>query len=177
MSITPKNKSSKPVSERERFIGFIYVLTLFIAITGVCGYILFRYEGTSHTFSNKTMVIKKMERQKEFQITQSAQISGADTLFSRIEKFQPGVNASYEENDIKFLINDLAKQWEKNSWDKRNKMFWHLSSVYEMWFADKKELWSRQDNILKFNNNREKCELGLQRKEGELKNKGENHDE
>lgn len=27
MSITPKNKSSKTVSERERFIGFVYVLT------------------------------------------------------------------------------------------------------------------------------------------------------
>ncbi len=34
MSITPKNKSSKAVSERERFIGFVYVLTLFIVITG-----------------------------------------------------------------------------------------------------------------------------------------------
>ena len=41
MSITPKNKSSKTVSERERFIGFVYVLTLFIVITGACGFILF----------------------------------------------------------------------------------------------------------------------------------------
>ena len=56
------------------------------------------------------MVIKKMERQKEFQNIQSVQIVSADTLFSRIEQFEPGVNASYEENDIKFLINDLAKE-------------------------------------------------------------------
>ena len=147
MSITPKNKSSKTVSERERFIGFVYVLTLFIVITGACGFILFKYAGTRHIFSNKIMVIKKMERQKEFQNIQSVQIVSADTLFSRIEQFEPGVNASYEENDIKFLINDLAKQWEKNSFDKRNKMFWHLASVYEMWFADKKELGSKQDNM------------------------------
>ena len=45
MSITPKNKSSKTVSERERFIGFVYVLTLFIVITGACGFILFKYAG------------------------------------------------------------------------------------------------------------------------------------
>ena len=63
MSITPKNKSSKTVSERERFIGFVYVLTLFIVITGACGFILFKYAGTRHIFSNKIMVIKKMERQ------------------------------------------------------------------------------------------------------------------
>ena len=144
MSITPKNKSSKTVSERERFIGFVYVLTLFIVITGACGFILFKYAGTRHIFSNKIMVIKKMERQKEFQNIQSVQIVSADTLFSRIEQFEPGVNASYEEN---------AKQWERISFDKRNKMFWHLASVYEMWFADKKELWSKQDNIIKFKKN------------------------
>ena len=142
MSITPKNKSSKTVSERERFIGFVYVLTLFIVITGACGFILFKYAGTRHIFSNKIMVIKKMERQKEFQNIQSVQIVSADTLFSRIEQFEPGVNASYEENDIKFLINDLAK------------------------------LWSKQDNIIKFKKNLEECEVGLQKKEGELKNKG-----
>lgn len=172
MNMTSKNKSSKPVSERERFIGFIYVLALFVIITGTCGYILFRYAGTRNIFSNKIMVIKKMERQKEFQNIQSAQIVSADTLFSRIEQFEPGVNASYEENDIKFLINDLAKQWEKNSFDKRNKMFWHLASVYEMWFADKKELWSKQDNIVKFKRNLEECEIGLQKKVSELKGKG-----
>lgn len=172
MSIHQKNKSKKPVSERERFIGFVYVFALFVAITGICGYLLFKYEGTRNIFTNKTMVIKKMERQKDFQLSQSAQIVGADSLFSRIEQFQPAINASYEENDIKFLINDLAKQWEKNGWDKRNKMFWHLASVYEMWFADKKELWSKQDNILKFKKNLEECELGLQKKEDELKNKG-----
>lgn len=45
MSITPKNKSSKTVSERERFIGFVYVLTLFIVITGACGFILSSMQG------------------------------------------------------------------------------------------------------------------------------------
>lgn len=48
MSITPKNKSSKTVSERERFIGFVYVLTLFIVITGACGFILSSMQDTPH---------------------------------------------------------------------------------------------------------------------------------
>ena len=179
MSITPKNKSSKTVSERERFIGFVYVLTLFIVITGACGFIMVI---VSKALMKKMRDYNKKMRQvssevmsfneESFQNIQSVQIVSADTLFSRIEQFEPGVNASYEENDIKFLINDLAKQWEKNSFDKRNKMFWHLASVYEMWFADKKELWSKQDNIIKFKKNLEECEVGLQKKEGELKNKG-----
>ena len=80
MSITPKNKSSKAVSERERFIGFVYVLTLFIVITGACGFILFKYAGTRHIFSNKIMVIKKMERQKEFQNIQSSIMKKKESL-------------------------------------------------------------------------------------------------
>lgn len=172
MNTNKNSKQRKPVSERERFIGFVYVLILFVGIVGICGYLLFKNESTSHLFSNKAMVIKKMERQKDFQLTQTEHIVGADSLFLRINQFQPGVNASYEENDIKFLINDLSKQWEKNGWDKRNKMFWHLASVYEMWFADKKELWSKQDNTVKFKTNLEECELGLQKKEGEIKNNG-----
>ena len=47
MSITPKNKSSKAVSERERFIGFVYVLTLFIVITGACGFSSMQGHATS----------------------------------------------------------------------------------------------------------------------------------
>lgn len=66
MSITPKNKSSKAVSERERFIGFVYVLTLFIVITGACGFILFKYAGTRHIFSNKIMVIKRWSGKRNF---------------------------------------------------------------------------------------------------------------
>lgn len=66
MSITPKNKSSKAVSERERFIGFVYVLTLFIVITGACGFILFKYAGTRHIFSNKIMVIKRWSGNRSF---------------------------------------------------------------------------------------------------------------
>ena len=170
--MSQENKSGKPVSERERIIGFVYLVILFVFFVGACGYFLFKYEETRHIFSNKMIVIKKMERQKDFRLLQSGQIAAVDSLFVRINRFEPGINASYEENDIKFLINDLAKQWEKNGWDKRNKMFWHLASVYEMWFADKKELWSRQENIVKFKRNLEECELGLQKKENELKTRG-----
>lgn len=172
MNTDKRNKEHKPVSERERYIGFIYVLLLFAGITVTCGYFVFRASGTDKIFTDKMLVIRKMERQKEFRILQSAQIVAADSLFSRINRFEPGINASYEENDIKILINDLAKQWEGNRWDKRNKVFWHLAAVYEMWFADKKELWSRRDNIAKFKRNLEECELGLQKKENELKTRG-----
>lgn len=158
----------KPISERERLIGFIYVLLLFLLVIGTCGTLLLKHAGGSRLFAQKIMVVKKMERQKDFRAFQAAQAATVDSLFYRIKEFNPGVNASYEENDIKFLLNDLTGRWEQRGWDKRNKVFWHLSSLYGMWFADKKELWSKQENIILFKKNLEECELGLRKKENEL---------
>lgn len=172
MDTDKKTKKPKTVSDRERYIGYIYVLFLFVAIVSVCGYFVFRGGRTERIFSDKMLVIRKMERQKDFQLLQTARIMDADSLFARVDRFQPGINASYEENDIKIMIHDLAKLWEQNKWDKRNKMFWHMAVMYEMWFADKKELWSRQENIVKFTRNLEECEIGLQKKENELKARG-----
>jgi hypothetical protein len=39
-----------------------------------------------------------------------------------------------------------------------------------MWFADKKELWSNQQNIILFRKNLEECQIGLQKKTDQLKN-------
>lgn len=165
-------RGQKPLSDKERNIGFIYVLILFTVIVVVCGYFMFSSENTANTLSNKSLVVRKMDRLREFQGVQSNNLLVVDTLYARISRFEPGVNALYEENDIKYMINELSRQWENNQWDKRHKVFWHIASLYEMWFADKKELWSKQDNIVKFKKNLEECELGLQKKESALNSKG-----
>lgn len=163
--------TQKTISVKERTIAFVYLLLAFLVITGIGGYVLFSNNDKRQLFSKKFIVIKKMERLKDFQLLQHKQLRTIDSLYSRINHFTPNVNASYEENDIKFLINDLSQQWEKNARDQRNKVFFHVAAMYDMWFADKKELWSRQQNIASFKKNLEECEIGLQKKQGELKNK------
>ena len=75
----------------------------------------------------------------------------------------------YEEDDIHYLINNLRNTYERNSWDKRYKLFMHIADFYAMWLSDKKQLWSIEQNIRLFKANLEECEIGLRKKEEDLR--------
>lgn len=159
--------TQRNIRRRDKVSAIISVCTIFCICVSVCLYFFISTQDTPLT-SYKDMVAKKYERQENFRHKQAAVRAVCDSLYSRIERFDPNVNASFEENDIKFLINDLKGQYENSLWDKRYKVFYHISVFYDMWFADKKVLWSKKSNIITFRNNLEKCEMGLTKKEDEL---------
>ena len=111
----------------------------------------------------------KMERIRNFQHIQERQTVAVDSLKNRIRSFNPGVVALYEESDIKYLINELKEVYEKAPSDNRYKMFFHAAVFYEAWFTDKKELWSKRENMTNFKKNLEECEIGLQNKKEDLR--------
>ncbi len=159
-------------NKTERTQGFIYVCSIFILIVGLgIYYMSSRYHLNPYESPNKSLIITKMNQQSNFLDKQEDYQILSDTLFSKISNFKPGVNASYEESDIKFMINELSEEWENNSWDKRNKLFFQMSELYEMWFNDKKKLWAKTENISMFKKNLEESELGLQKKEAKLNGK------
>ncbi|MDU1906549.1 MAG: type VI secretion system transmembrane protein TssO [Dysgonomonas sp.] len=162
-----RTKNTK--NQKERTIGFIYVSLLFMAATFICCWCLFYYSDNK-TSSRKEFVIAKMDRIKEFQDIQSEKMVIVDSIYNKIREFNPGINASYEENDIKFYLTDIKKLYDNNNYDGRYKIFNQVSNFYNMWFADKKELWSKKENIVRFRKNLEDCEIGLQKKMDELKN-------
>lgn len=163
------NTNQGTESNRECNIGFLYVLLLFIGATFFSGIILFRYNANFTIFSQKDFVIRKMDRIHQFQKVQAMEFMIIDSLYNRIDAFDPGITALYEEGDIKYLLNEMRNLYERNSWDKRYKVFLHAADYYEMWFTDKKELWSKQVNVSKFKSNLEECEIGLQSKKDELR--------
>lgn len=110
-----------------------------------------------------------MNRIKDFQQEQAESQLPVDSLFRKIETFEPGVYAQYEEDDIHYLINNLRNTYERNSWDKRYKLFMHIADFYAMWLSDRKQLWSIGQNISLFKANLEECEIGLQKKEEDLR--------
>lgn len=156
-------------NRREKTIGLLYVLTFFLVATFACCWCL-SYYSDNKSETRKEFVIAKMDRIRAFQEEQSRQIIIVDSIYNKIKEFNPGVNASYEENDIKFYLNDIKKLYEENSYDGRYRIFNQVSNFYNMWFADKQELWSKQQNIDKFKKNLEDCQIGLQKKMDELKN-------
>lgn len=161
---------TKNIRRRDRISALVSVLLIFGICTSLC--LSFFFAGNVGKWgTNKLLIIKKSERQQQFSKEQADYQASADSLFRRIERFNPGVNASFEENDIKFLINDLKNIHERHAWDKRYKVFYHMGAFCEMWFADKKILWSRKANIRNFSRKLEQCEMGLTKKEDELANK------
>ncbi len=165
--MTQKNKVTK--NRREKTIGFVYVSILFLVATFACCWCLFYYTDNKNE-TRKEFVIAKMDRIRAFQSIQGDQMVIVDSIYNKIKGFNPGINASYEENDIKFYLNDIKSLYTNNSYDGRYKIFYQVSNFYNMWFADKKELWSKQQNIMKFQKNLEDCQIGLEKKLDELKN-------
>ncbi len=157
-------------NQKERIIGFIYVSLLFIITTVICCTCIFYYNLESKTMSQKQFAISKMDRIRAFQTLQNEEIIIVDSIYNKIKAFNPGVSASYEENDIKFYLNDIKSIYEKNSYDSRYKVFAQVSNFYNLWFADKKEIWTKRQNIAVFSRNLENCEIGLQKKKDELNN-------
>lgn len=153
----------------EKKTAFIYVLILFVLSSFCCCLLLFRYNTDYTVFSQKDFVIIKMDRIRQYQQVQNREALITDSLYRRIDSFQPGVTALYEESDIKYLLNEMRNVYEQNSWDERYKILFHIASFYDMWFTDKKELWGRQENISRFKANLEQCEIGLQNKKDELR--------
>ncbi len=165
-----KERKKQTKNQRERVIGFVYVSLLFAVTTGLCCFCLFYYSSDDKTMAQKEFAIAKMDRIRDFQDMQSDEMVIIDSIYNKIKAFNPGINASYEENDIKFYLNDIKSIYDKNSYDGRYKIFNQVSNFYSMWFDDKKELWSKQQNIITFKKNLEDCEIGLQKKKEELKN-------
>lgn len=165
-----ENKVKNTKNQRERVIGYVNISFLFVVLTAVCCGILFYYNSDKKVMTQKVFVIAKMDRIREFQSMQREEMVIIDSIGNKIKYFNPGINASYEENDIKFYLNDIKNVYDKNSYDGRYKIFAQVSNFYNMWFADRKELWSKQQNVTTFKKNLEECELGLQKKKDELKN-------
>ncbi|MDR2950588.1 MAG: type VI secretion system transmembrane protein TssO [Prevotella sp.] len=152
------------MNSREKIMGFIYILIFFLLVSVVCCVLIFNHNSDFKSFAQKDFAITKMERIKDFQDKQNTKYIVTDSLFNKIRKYNPAVKAIYEENEIKLMLNDLEEVYNKNTWDKRYKVFSQISNLYNMWYMDKKELWSKRENIAKFKKGIEDCQMGRNRR-------------
>ncbi|MFV0506688.1 MAG: type VI secretion system transmembrane protein TssO [Bacteroidales bacterium] len=157
-------------NKKEHRIGFAYVTLLFTIVTFACCWSLFYYTNVQQNVG-KDFVISKMERISKFQDVQKEHMFMVDSLFSMIDSYNPSVQANYVENDINYYLKELENIYTLNKHDERYKVFAQTSTFYNMWFGDKKELWSKQSNIATFKRQLEDCQIGLDKKKNELNSK------
>lgn len=164
-----KQTNEQYIGRRERIMSFIYILFIFMAGSGICIGYLFDRSDDLKIFTQKQSVVTRMDRIREFRQVQEKYVPRIDSLYRRIERFRPDVIASYEENEINILIRELGDVYERNSYDKRYKVFRHSADYCRMFFDDKKEYWGLREDISRFRRDLEACEIGLQKKTDELK--------
>jgi len=156
------------MNRKEKIMGFIYVLILFLSISAVCCIAIFLYNSNYGAITQKEFFVSKMKRTGEFRSDQKRSEAVMDLLRNKIAEHNPGVHAVYEEDNIKFLVSDLKEMYEKNSLDTRYRSFLHIADFYYMWYADKRTLWTLNTNIAVFTRNLEECQLGLANKKDDF---------
>ena len=156
------------MTQKEKVMGFAYVLLLFIPITVICCSVIFLFNSNYGSIERKDYFVGKMKRVNEFRNNQKQYAATIDLLYNKINDHNPGVIAVYEEDNIKFLLNDLKDMYESNSIDTRYRSFLHIADFYYMWYADKRTLWTLNNNIDTFTKNLEESELGLENKRDEF---------
>ena len=164
---TTPNKQTQ--NRREHIIGFVHVSLFFIVTTIACCFI-FSYYSNNNRVHAKERAIQKMNEIRKFRTIQNEQTVEIDSVFSIIENYNPTIQASYKENDIKIYLNNIKSFYEKSDYEKRYKVFYQTVNFYNMWFADKQELWSKRQNINDFKKNWDDCKAGIQKKQEQLKN-------
>ncbi|MDR0714675.1 MAG: type VI secretion system transmembrane protein TssO [Bacteroidales bacterium] len=156
------------MNQKEKAMGFAYVLILFLVITSACCVMLFLYNSNYNELKQKDFIVSKVSRSSEYRDAQKKAEPTINLLYEKIAGYDPGVNAVYEEDNIKFLINELRDIYEKHPLDTRYKSFMHVANFYYMWYADKKTMWTLTTNVLQFTKDLEECELGLSNKKDDF---------
>lgn len=162
-------KENTLLNSRERLMAFFYVLLFFVTTTICCCFIIHWATANYGVSNHKYLVLSKIDKVKDYRVAQDVNRSTVDSLYNRIAGFDPKINATYEEDDIIYMLNDLRNIYQNNSWDNRYKVFLHVADFYQMWLTDRKELWSIKQNISNFKTNLEACEVGLESKKQDLR--------
>lgn len=102
------DNNRKTMNKREIFMGHAYVFLFFFLTTVACCLVIFMWNSDFKMFEQKEFVKIKMNRIKDFQQEQAESQLPVDSLFRKIETFEPGVYAQYEEDDIHYLINNCG---------------------------------------------------------------------
>ncbi|EEN82560.1 type VI secretion system transmembrane protein TssO [Porphyromonas endodontalis] len=164
-----KTSQTKTMNQKEKTIGFFYVLILFIVTTTLCSFILFFSNSDYRLLGDKESALKQMERIKRFEQAQLETMPKVEEVEEKVSKIDPALNASYKKREINYILGEIRNVYTQNKWDERYKIFDHIATFYEFYVSDKERLWSIRKNIDKFNADLERCRNNTENKKNNLR--------
>lgn len=155
-------KSKTASTSMEKLTGLIYVLFLFLITVGVSGYILFVYKSDYQFANGKKDAMEKIERIHKFQNAQSEYFEKIEKMDEYANAINPDIYASFNKNDLNYIIGELKKFSEDNKYDIRFQSFNQVATLYETKLCDKERLGVTIRNIEKIKVELDKCRTGIE---------------
>ncbi|MCQ2189347.1 MAG: type VI secretion system transmembrane protein TssO [Paludibacteraceae bacterium] len=155
-------RSKTVLTSKEKEIGMMYVVLLYVLTTSACAYILFFYNADNQFANGKKEALAQMERVCQFQAAQSSHFDKITAIDNSVNKINPEVNASYEKREINYTIGELKKIYSDNKYDARYRIFEQAASFYELKLFDRERLTASQKNIEKFRRELDNCRGGVE---------------
>lgn len=143
---------------KEKALGIVYMLSLFLLVFGACSYLLFFSNPDFGSSSGKALALEQMKRINSFKEFQEERMEKIKALDDKVNSIDPGLNASYEKNEIRFVLGQFNDDYIQNKYDDRYRIFSLISKFYEYKLFDKERIWTSKKNIEQFVKDNEICQ-------------------
>lgn len=146
------------LSIKERREQFLFLTGIFLFTVALLGFGLF------HDFSNEKTISKeeltyRISQDAEFENAVKVQRATVDTAYKEIINFDPAVKAVFLENDIKYSLQSIRSNYDRNAFDPRYKTFLQISLIYNTLFFNRCELKGNINDIGNLKKSLEDCKL------------------
>lgn len=146
------------LSIKERREQFLFFIAIFVFTIGLLSFGLFHDYGDGRTISKEDLA-EKLSQDVEFEELVKDQRPTVDTTFKEVIRFDPGVQASFLENDIKNSLSSIKANYQRRAADPRYKTFLHVSDLYNDLFFDRRELKGNNKDYVSLSKSLEDCKL------------------
>lgn len=156
------------LSRKEKHYQFVYLILMLIAAMVLLSIIFLK--GFESPFSSADVTsLQTLEQKSKFDNQQKVVQKLLDSTFTKITKLTDEVPQPFEENEIKYGINDIQNSFENaNVNDLRKQAYPQIAQFYKMYFDDKKRISKITENIKNFEKQFEDCSIGFKEKKQNL---------
>ncbi|WP_292009651.1 type VI secretion system transmembrane protein TssO [Chryseobacterium sp.] len=156
------------LSKKEKHYQFFYLLLMLLTSLLLLG-IIFLKAFESPFSTSDMLAIQTLEQKSKFDQQQKIVQPLLDSTFNQISKLTDEVPQPFEENNIRYGINDIANSFENaNVNDLRKEGYPQVAQFYKMYFDDKKIISKKSENIKVFEKQFQDCSIGFKEKKDQL---------
>ncbi len=152
-----ENKSNR-LTAKEKTLGLLYMIFLFLVVSGSCAYIMFFSNPDFASSSGKVLALERLKRVSDFQDFQKDRMEKIEALDAKVNGINPGLIASFEKSDVNYTLGELRKDFEDHRYDERYRIFSLVARFYEYKMFTKERIWASQKNIEHFSEKYDFCE-------------------